>query len=129
MLLKPPARMVSGHIQNSRTLLRKVGHSMSSPQMKELGEIYLKRWLLQIRFIDREGKEIRNMDLIPSKALFEELIMYNRDGNFDRVSALMGGVLQLQELFNEFKEENEEEQESVFDWFSKRMPFFRTELR
>jgi len=124
MLLKPPARMVSGHIQNSRTLLRKVGHSMSSPQMKELGEIYLKRWLLAIRAKDREGKEIRNMDLIPSKGLFEELIMYNRDGNFDRVSALMGGVLQLQELFNEFKEENEDE-ESVGSWFSKRTSYFR----
>lgn len=125
MLLKPPARMVSGHIQNSRTLLRKVGHSMSSPQMKELGEIYLKRWLLTIRGKDREGNEIRNMDMIPSKALYEELIMYNRDGNFDRVLALMGGVLQIQELFNEFKEQEQEKSESIGTWFAKRTEYFR----
>ncbi len=121
MLLKPPARMVSGHIQNSRTLLRKVGHSMSSPQMKELGEIYLKRWLLTIRGYNNQGVEVRNMDLIPSKALYEELIMYNRLGNFDRVLALMGGVLQMQELFNEFKEENSDPKETMGKWFSDRI--------
>jgi len=47
--------------------------------------------------------------------------MYNRLGNFDRVLALMGGVLQMQELFNEFKEENSDPKETMGKWFSDRI--------
>ncbi len=121
-LMKPPARVLKGEIQNSKTLLRKSGHSMSSEQMKELGEIYLKRWLLKIRN-PGELKLIRNMDLIPTKRLLKELIMYNRKGNFDSVMALMGGVLQLQELFNEFIEENSDavKRDSIGQKFNKKI--------
>jgi len=41
------------------------------------------------------------MDLIPSIGLVEELMAYNRDGNFDRVMAFF----QLMLVIEEYKEE------------------------
>jgi hypothetical protein len=97
-LLKPPSAIVEAHIPNSKTNLRKTGHSMSSERMKELGELYLNRWLLRSRGEDSSGKVLTNLDMIRSVALLQELQNYNRTGNFDRVMALMGGVIQMRQL-------------------------------
>lgn len=120
MLLTPPNRTVSGHIQNSKTALRKTGHSMSSDQMKELGEIYLKKWLRKVRTTEG-GKQIRNMDIIPSQRLLQELMMYSRAGNFDHISAMFGGALQLNELFNEYQEEVDIKPTSIGSKFAKKI--------
>lgn len=98
MLLKPPADLVSEHIPNSNTNLRKSGHSMSSDRMKELGELYLKRWLLKSRGVDEEGRTITNLDKIRDVALLQELQNYTRGGNYDRVMALMGAIIQMRQL-------------------------------
>jgi hypothetical protein len=98
-LLPPPSDIVDTAIANSKTNLRKTGHSMSSPKMKELGEVYLKRWLLQSRGIDPStGKEFTNLDKIRDIALLQELQNYNREGNYDRVLALMGAIIQIRQL-------------------------------
>jgi hypothetical protein len=39
--------------------------------------------------------------MLEDKAVIEELIAYNKDGNFDTVMALMGAVIQINEHFNE----------------------------
>jgi hypothetical protein len=107
-LLKPPASVVEKHITDSKTLMRKTGHSMSSDSMKEIGEIYTKKWLLERRgFNDETGTYDRNLDLIVDKGLLEELIHYRRDINCDRVSALMGVVLQMRHMQNEYIKQEE----------------------
>ena len=120
LLMNPPERVVKGHIPNSRTLLRKKGHSMGSDEMKTLGEIYFKRWLEKVRTTTEDGRKIRNQDVLPSRGLYEELMYYNRKGNFDRVMAMLGGALQLQENFNEFIAE-ETDEETAADWFAEKI--------
>jgi hypothetical protein len=44
------------------------------------------------------GEYKLNMNLIYDPALLKELIEYNRDGNFDRVMALMIGMYYLKEV-------------------------------
>jgi len=48
-----------------------------------------------------EVGDLRNLDMLEDKALIEELIAYNRDGNFDVVMAMMGAIIQLNEHYNE----------------------------
>lgn len=50
--------------------------------------------------LEDRGDNKRNLDLIPDIGLIQELISYNLDGNFDRVSALIGCILGLEELSN-----------------------------
>lgn len=84
-LLSPPSDIVEKHLTNSSTLLRKSGHSMGNEKLKEMGEIYLKRWLLEKRGVNPiTGIEERNLDKLCDRGDLEELISYNRSGNFDR---------------------------------------------
>ena len=49
-------------------------------------------------------------------ALLDELIKYNRSGNFDRVSAMMVGMFHLKELYNRtISVEQSKESNSFFD--------------
>ena len=66
-------------------------------QLKDAGEKYIKSWLLDVQDYDDEGFPIRALDQIYSIGLLEELIGYNRKGNFDRVMALMQVMFQDQE--------------------------------
>jgi hypothetical protein len=118
MLMKPPSNIVEKHLTTSRTLLRKSGHSMGSKELVEIGEIYLKQWLLEKRGLNPvTGVEERNLDLISDKALLEELISYNRERNTDRVMALMGAIIQMKNVFNEYVKEDKQ-RESVTSWFA-----------
>lgn len=136
MLLKPPSDIVEQAIPNSKTNLRKSGHSMSSERMKELGEMYLNRWLKKRRGMDGDGNSITNLDLIRDVALLQELQNYNRYGNFDRVMALMGAILQLRQLeSNEIRDsKNAAEAMNFFDMHLQRFaekkerPSISTEL-
>jgi hypothetical protein len=112
-LLSPPSSIVEKHIQNSKTTARKTGHSLSSDKMKQIAEQYTKKWLMQKRHVNPDTGEVeRNIDLIYDIALLQELMSYNRQGNFDRVSALFGLILQEEQLMyqstleEEFKNEN-----------------------
>jgi hypothetical protein len=116
-LLKPPSDIVEQAIPNSKTNLRKTGHSMSSERMKELGEMYVNRWLKKSRGADESGRIITNLDLIRDVALLQELQNYNRYGNFDRVMAFMGAILQMRQLeSNEIRDsKNAAEAMNYFD--------------
>jgi hypothetical protein len=71
----------------SNSLSRGYGMSMSNLKKKQQGCLYLRDWLLCRRGVDPSGKIKLNLNMIYSVPLLEELIKFEYDGNFDRVSA------------------------------------------
>jgi hypothetical protein len=70
--------------------------------LKIQAEQYISRWLLQERkkYYDDEGNEVgvqRNVDCVYDRGLLEELLNYNRTGNFDRISSLFLLMIWLEE--------------------------------
>jgi hypothetical protein len=63
----------------------------------------------QNKEFDENGDPIRGLDQIYSIGILEELIAYNRKGNFDRVMALMQVMFQDQEdlIGKEYKPQSE----------------------
>lgn len=90
-----PDEVIKKNVKNSR-VNRLYGCHMNE-QLKDAGEKYIKSWLLDVQDYDEEGFPIRALDQIYSIGLLEELISYNRKGNFDRVMALMQVMFQDQE--------------------------------
>lgn len=114
LLCPPPYTTIQRHLSNSNMAGRKFGYSMSSDKMKSIGEQYLYDWLGERRGFDEElGRDLTNMDFIPSKALLEELISYNRHGNFDRVLALIGAVIRLEEIHNPYVIEDPDQKHAL----------------
>ena len=93
----------------------------------------LRSWLLRpvpvIQTIDGEDQEvmISNLYTLRSRALIKELILYNSEGNFDRISS-MGMLMLLREdkmiLYN--GEINKNKEEDVSASYLGNDPFFRT---
>lgn len=83
-----------------KKLGRSYGMSMGSRERKGQAEIYLRDWLKTPRAISQTGEKKCNLHYIYDVALLDELIKYNRSGNFDRVSAMMVGMFHLKELHN-----------------------------
>ena len=81
-----------------RKLGRSYGMSMGSKERKGQAEIYLRDWLKTTRGKDENGGTKQNLHYVYDIALIDELIKYNRRGNFDRVSALMVGMFHLKDL-------------------------------
>lgn len=109
-LMSKPEMTLNKYIKNSATNLREYGHSMGSRRHKQIGEDLLLEWLMKRQakkkvtddsgnIMELEG--LRNLDMLEDKAVIEELIAYNKDGNFDTVMALMGAIIQINEHFNE----------------------------
>jgi hypothetical protein len=90
-----PDAVISKNVRNSK-VARVYGCHMID-QLKDAGEKYIKSWLLDVLDFDEDGNPIRGLDQIYSIGLLEELISYNRKGNFDRVMALMQVMFQDQE--------------------------------
>lgn len=80
-------------------------------KLKDAGEKYIKQWLLEERDYDENNNAILNLDLIYDPALLDELILYNRKGNFDRVMAFMMVMFQIEED-DEDKEYNDPEEDN-----------------
>lgn len=93
LLCLQPDAMIAKATQNSK-VKRTWGCHMSD-KIKDAGEKYIKQWLLDERDYDEDDRAILNLDTINDPALLEELILYNRKGNFDRVMAFMMIMLQL----------------------------------
>jgi hypothetical protein len=92
---------------------RQYGIHMTA-QIKDELEIYTRDWLLQ-----EVGDGKLNLHKIYSPALLQELIYYNREGNFDRVIAFMLTIChRLMNHHIKVKEIKEEEQQ--MDPFLKR---------
>jgi len=109
-LMLKPEMTISKYLPNSKTLLREYGHSMGSTRHKQIGEDLVLEWLLtrhNNRKVVNEYDEVveiegaRNLDMIEDRALLEELMAYNRKGNFDTVMSLMGAIIQINEHWNE----------------------------
>lgn len=93
----------------------------------------LRSWLLRpvpiVQTIDGEEKEtiIPNLYTVRSRALLKELILYNSEGNFDRISA-MGMLMLLREdkmiLYNGNISKTKEEEASAS--YLGNDPFFKT---
>ena len=90
-----PDAVISKNVKNS-TVARVYGIHMID-QLKDAGEKYIKDWLLEVKDYDEDGNPILNLESIHSIGLLEELIQYNRGGNFDRVMAFMMCMFQVQE--------------------------------
>lgn len=106
LLCPPPFVTIQRHMPTSNMAGRKYGYSMGNDKLKQIGEQYLYDWLAEKRGIDdKTGLELTNIDYITSKPLLEELIAYNRKGNFDRVMALIGCVIRLEEIYNPYTKE------------------------
>lgn len=109
-LMPSPMLVTKKYIPNSKTTLREFGHAMSNDRLKSIGEKYINEWLPfrhpgskvvdeeTGNIITREGK--RNLDLIYDELILDELVNYNRTGNFDSISALMGCMIQMEDKFN-----------------------------
>ena len=95
LLAAQPDRVISKNIKNSK-VARIYGCHMNG-QLKDAGERYVKEWLLTVLDYDEHGGTITTIDKIYSVRLLEELIAYNRTGNFDAVSALFMCMFQIQE--------------------------------
>lgn len=95
-LAETPGNVIEKHLSStSTTLSRRYGYSMSNLKFKEDAIQYVIDWVLEERV---EGEGTRNLDMIIDIALLEEMIRFNFDGgNFDRVMALVGCILGLEE--------------------------------
>ena len=98
LLADQPDNVISKVIENS-TVSRIKGCHMND-RMKDAGEKYILRWLWTERGKTEDGSHIYNMDLIPSVPLLEELIAYERMGNFDRVMAFMQLMFTIEEQYD-----------------------------
>jgi len=94
-LAAQPDAVISKAVKNSK-VARVYGCHMNE-QLKDAGEKYIKDWLTQVQDFDENGEPVCTIDRIYSIGLLEELINYNRKGNFDRVMALMQVMFQDQE--------------------------------
>ncbi|MDC6350681.1 hypothetical protein PP178_03890 [Zeaxanthinibacter sp. PT1] len=102
---------------NIKALGRGYGCSMGSRQRKDQAEIYLRDWLKVPRGITESGEKRLNLHFINDIALLDELIKYDRDkGNFDRVSALLVGMMYLKDLHDREVEESQVTTESDNFW-------------
>lgn len=78
------------------------GYPMSNRTMKMEALQYVRDWLLEERN-NENGEIIRNLDRLWDRALLQELIAFNLDGNFDRVMSLIGCVIGMQETHNQYQ--------------------------
>ena len=95
LLAFQPDAVISKNVKASK-VARVYGCHMNV-QLKDAGERYVKTWLLTVIDYDENGNAVRVIDKIYSIRLLEELIAYNRKGNFDLVSALFMCMFQVQE--------------------------------
>jgi hypothetical protein len=95
LLAVQPDSVINANIKKSK-VSRVYGIHMNQ-KLKDAGEKYIKRWLLTERDIDENGNKILNLETIYDTGLLEELINYNRKGNFDRVMAFMMLMFQIEE--------------------------------
>lgn len=87
-------------------------------------EQYVYDWLLEIRGEAEDGRKITTIDTLPSRGLIEELIMYSRKINTDRVSSLFMLMVMIQERTNKFAEEVKVKKETAMDWLSNNKTIF-----
>lgn len=83
--------------RSSTNVTRKFGIHMTKGR-NEQGEIYVRDWLNEMIGAREEGELKLRLHEIFDIPLLQELIKFNKKGNFDRVSALFIGMYYLKEL-------------------------------
>lgn len=96
LLADQPDKVLKDIIQNSKVNRGKGCHA--SEAVIHFGEEWINTWLLEKSDDDPEFPDKRNLHNIRSIPLLKELIMYNPDNNFDRVSSLIMLMIYIQEL-------------------------------
>lgn len=119
LLAAQPDEVISKSVKNS-TVARIYGIHMAE-KLKDDGEKYIKDWLLEVRDFDENGSPILNLETIYSIGLLEELIQYNKKGNFDRVMSFMMCMFQIQEeeLGKEYGKKENKRVKAIVDLFDK----------
>lgn len=116
-LLQEEFEMLDKKELRSKNVKRQFGMHMTE-QRKSQGELYIRDWLISGRGADEEGNITLNLQKIYDPALLQELIKFNRKGNFDRVMALMVGMYHTRELYNKELSFNNADNSSN-EWFDK----------
>lgn len=108
-LLADQPDYISQIIKDSKVRRKKGVHMVSG--IKDEAELKIRDWLNEEY---EPGK--KNLTKLMSEPLIEELVSYNRDGNFDRVIALMLVMLYKEELHNLHvkKAQDEEKNNNLF---------------
>lgn len=96
-----------------KKLGRSYGVSMSNIEVKKQAVGYLRDWLLTKRELTEDGEQLLNLHRIFSVPLLSELLKFSYEGNYDRVSALLVGMLYKKELL--LKPPVEERQKSAYN--------------
>jgi hypothetical protein len=127
-LMGPPITTMEKIMPNSKTSRRPYGHSMSTLRHKQIGEDLLYEWLdlrgSNITYYDDEDGEktietgLRNIDRLEDELLIDQLINYERGGNYDLVMAMMGIVMQLKEWYDP-EDSDPYEENSISDQLNK----------
>jgi hypothetical protein len=117
-LLADQPDIITDIIKDSKVQRRKGIHMNNA--IKDWAELKTRDWLQEEY---EPGK--KNLTKILSEPLLEELISYNRDGNFDRVISFMLLMVYKEELHNRHvkKTRDEEKSKSLF-----RDPLFKNEV-
>lgn len=95
LLAKQPDKVISKNIMNSK--VARVYGCHLNVNLIDAGERYFKEWLLTELDYDENGDPVRVLDRIYSIRLLEEAASYNRQGNFDLISAMFMCLFQVQE--------------------------------
>lgn len=105
LLALQPDAVISKNIKSSK--VNRVYGCHMTEQLKDAGERYIKQWLTEVVDFDEDNQPITNISKIYSLRLIEELLAYNRKGNFDLVSSLIMCMIQVQEqiLGKEYEED------------------------
>lgn len=94
MLCPPPGHVIDKHITNSTSTTRKFGYTTVNRQFKEELVRYVIDWLLSPSL---EGEGNLMLDTVIDEALLQEMLRFSFEhGNFDRVMAIIGCVLYLE---------------------------------
>jgi hypothetical protein len=116
-LLQEEFEMLDKRELRSKNVKRQYGMHMTE-QRKAQGELYIRDWLISGRGQNEDGEITLNLQKIYDPALLQELIKFNRKGNFDRVMALMVGMYHTRELYNKELSYNDSDNSSN-EWFDK----------
>ena len=95
LLALQPDAVISKNVKTSK-VARVYGCHMNT-QLKDAGERYIKQWLTEVVDFDENNNPITNISNIYSLRLIEELLNYNKKGNFDSVSSLIMCMFQVQQ--------------------------------
>lgn len=98
--LVPEFDIISKKDPNYKSLGRKYGMSMRDELRKMTGALYLKKWLTSPRGKGDDGTQRLNLHLIYDLALIDELLRYNPEKNFDRVSSMMMAMFYMYDLYD-----------------------------